>query len=63
MGKSNLETRMTNLEKIVEAHLIESGAIRTDLVWVKKAVWTLAGAVLSYAGITGVAILSYLLKK
>lgn len=32
----SLDKRVTNLEKTVEQHLIESGEIRGDLKWLKK---------------------------
>jgi hypothetical protein len=40
----SLDKRMTNLEKVVENHLIESGGIRSDLKWVKKLLWFVLGS-------------------
>jgi len=42
-----LEKRVDNLEAIVVKHLEESGTIRTDLAWLKKAFWTLTIAVIT----------------
>ncbi len=35
----SLDKRMTKLEETVEKHLIESGEIRGDLKWLKKAIY------------------------
>lgn len=53
---SNLEKRLTKLEDIVTTHLRESGIIQTDLLWLKRAFWTLAGT-----GMT--ALFAYLFKR
>lgn len=42
-----LSERVDHLEGIVVKHLEESGTIRTDLAWLKKAFWTLAAAVIA----------------
>lgn len=39
-----LPERVDKLQEALERHLEESGAIRTDLAWLKKAFWTLAVA-------------------
>ena len=53
---------MTRLEQIVELHLEQSGNIRTDLAWLKKSFWALAGAGITF-NITLIAgLLLYLLK-
>lgn len=39
--------RMDKLEAVIVTHLEESGAIRTDLAWLKKAFWTLAAAMIA----------------
>lgn len=39
----SLDKRLSKLEDIFLQHLAESGEIRGDLKWLKKAVWTLAG--------------------
>lgn len=39
----SLDKRLTKLEDAFILHLTESGEIRGDLRWVKKAIWTLAG--------------------
>ena len=59
----SMEKRMTILEKTLEAHLIESGEIRSDLSWVKKSFWTLTAAVLTFGTVmTGYAF-NHLLSK
>jgi len=40
----SLDKRVTNLEKTVETHLIESGEIRGDLKWLKKITWFVLGS-------------------
>lgn len=37
---------LKELEKLLLQHLEESGEIRSDLKWLKRAFWTLAGAVI-----------------
>lgn len=44
----SLQTRVTKLEETLEKHLIESGEIRSDLSWLKKAFWTLTASVLTF---------------
>lgn len=39
-----LDKRMTKLEETVEKHLIESGEIRGDLKWLKKAIYFVLGS-------------------
>lgn len=39
----SLDKRVTKLEDAFIQHLTESGEIRGDLKWLKKAFWTLAG--------------------
>jgi len=36
---AGLEKRVSKVEDALEQHLIESGEIRGDLKWLKKAVW------------------------
>lgn len=50
------------LKEKLESHLIESGEIRTDLKWLKKAFWVLAGTGVSFNGILAVAILNKIWK-
>jgi hypothetical protein len=38
-----LNKRLDKLEEIVSKHLEESGEIRTDLKWLKKAVYWMVG--------------------
>lgn len=39
----SLDKRVTKLEDAFVQHIAESGEIRGDLKWLKKAFWTLAG--------------------
>jgi len=39
---------LKQLEKIMIEHLKESGEIRADIKWLKRAYWTLAGAGMSF---------------
>ena len=41
-----LAERVDKIEVALVTHLEESGSIRTDLAWLKKAFWTLATAVI-----------------
>lgn len=41
----SLDKRITKLEDMFLQHLAESGEIRGDLKWLKKAFWTLASLV------------------
>lgn len=46
----NISQRVDNLERALETHLIESGSIKTDLIWIKRAimgVFALGGAILT----------------
>jgi hypothetical protein len=40
----SLEKRISRLEEALEKHLIESGEIRGDLKWLKKAIWFILGS-------------------
>lgn len=42
MRLKELEILVNELKKSLETHLQESGEIRTDLKWLKRAFWTLA---------------------
>lgn len=42
----SLSTRVDNLEDTLMKHLEESGVIQTDLLWLKRAFWTLVAGVL-----------------
>jgi hypothetical protein len=37
--KRSVTDRVTKLEEAFTTHLVESGEIRADLAWVKKAIW------------------------
>ena len=54
--------RLTALETKMNEHLEESGTIRTDIAWLTKAFWTLAGAGLTFNVTLAVGIILYLLK-
>lgn len=51
----NISDRLDRIERIVAAHMEESGEIRTDLKWVKKSMWALIGAlstfIVTFAGL------------
>lgn len=42
-----LSERVDSIEKALLHHLEESGEIRADLKWLKKAVWGLGGLILT----------------
>lgn len=46
-----LSDRVDHMEKILEAHLIESGEIRSDLKWLKRSFWSLVGIAGAVAGV------------
>ncbi len=58
-----LEARMSKLEAVVTTHLEESGAIRADLAWLKKAMWALVGAGVTFTVTFLTGILTYLVRK
>jgi hypothetical protein len=58
----NIEKRLSTLEKVVTMHLEESGTIRTDLAWLKKAFWTMAGALVTFNAGVVIALVTKLLK-
>ncbi len=65
-----LEARMSTLEKGFAAHLEQSNVIwttlsenNTDLKWVKKAFWTLAGAMVTFNVTLVVGLVLYLVKR
>jgi hypothetical protein len=41
---AGIEKRVSHLEEALEKHLIESGEIRGDLKWLKKAIWFILGS-------------------
>jgi hypothetical protein len=40
--------KLKDLENLMVEHLKESGEIRADIKWLKRAFWTLAGAGLTF---------------
>ncbi len=54
---------MTHLEAVVTAHLEESGAIRSDLAWLKKAMFALIGAGMTFNVSLAIALITYLLRR
>ncbi len=41
---ASIDKRVSKLEDMMETHLIESGEIRGDLKWLKKAVYFIMGS-------------------
>jgi hypothetical protein len=60
--KDQIEIRLTKLEEALEQHLRESGEIRTDLAWIKKAMWVAVPLIASVPFTLLVTIIAYLLK-
>lgn len=58
----NTDDELKELRMRLEHHLEESGEIRADIRWLKRAFWTLIGAGLTFNGIVAVAILNHLWK-
>lgn len=58
-----LEARMTRLEGIVETHLEQSGGIKTDLAWLKRAFWLVGGGVMTGTITLIVGLVLFLIKK
>jgi hypothetical protein len=54
---------LKELREKLEAHLEESGEIRSDLKWCKKAIWTVAGGVLTFNVMLALAILNYIFRS
>lgn len=57
-----LEARMSQLEAVVTKHLEESGAIRADLAWLKKAMFALAGAGTTFTVTLVVGLILFFIK-
>jgi hypothetical protein len=47
----SLRKEVDTLKQTLETHLIESGEIRSDLSWLKKAFWTLTASILTFGTI------------
>ena len=58
----SLDKRLTKLEDAFLQHLTESGEIRGDLKWLKKAFWTLAGLGVTVAGGLAIEIVRHIWK-
>lgn len=54
---------LQELRAKLEQHLEDSGVIRADIAWLKKAFWTLAGAGVTFNVTLLVGVLVFLLKK
>lgn len=54
---------LKELREKLEKHLEESGEIRTDLKWLKKAFWVLAGAGVTFNVSLAIGLVTYLLHK
>ena len=59
---STINKRLDKLEKQLEDHLIESGEIRSDLKWLKKAFWVLATGGVTFNIIIVGYVVNHLLK-
>ena len=59
---ASMEKRVSHLEETVEMHLIESGEIRGDLKWLKKAFWVLAGLGVTFCGTAAATAFEMLFK-
>lgn len=55
----NISDRLDRIERIVAGHMEESGSIRADLAWLKKATWACVGACLTF----NVGLVTYMLTK
>lgn len=56
----SLDKRLTKLEDAFTIHLTESGEIRADLKWLRKAFWTLAGLGVTVVGAVTGAVVQFL---
>ena len=56
----SLDKRVSKLEDAFIQHLAESGEIRGDLKWLKKAFWTLTGLGITLAAGVAIEILRHL---
>ena len=57
-----LNKDLKELRSKLENHLEESGQIRADIAWLKKAFWTLAGAGVTFNVTLVVGLILFLLK-
>jgi hypothetical protein len=55
--------RMEKLEETMLTHLIESGEIRSDLKWLKRAFWTIAGTGFTFATVMIGYLFNHVLNK
>jgi hypothetical protein len=49
--------------KIVDQLIEEVAGIKADLIWIKKAIWTLAGAGVTFNVTLAISLVMYFLKK
>lgn len=54
---------LKQLEKTIIEHLQESGQIKADLSWLKKAHWIQFAATITFISTAVISIFMYLLKK
>jgi hypothetical protein len=54
---------MKELETLLISHLQESGSIRADLAWLKKAFWVLATANVTFNITLASSLILYLVRK
>ncbi len=53
---------LKQLELMMVKHLEESGLIRADIAWLKRAFWTLAGAGVTFNVMVAAGITLYILR-
>lgn len=54
-----ISERLDRVERILTTHMEESGGIRADLAWIKKAIWACVGACLTF----NVGLVTFVLTK
>ena len=58
-----INKRLEILERTLEAHLIESGEIRSDLKWLKRSFWTLASGIITLNVISVGYVIAHIINK
>ncbi len=62
-AKNGVLMEMKELESLLIQHLQESGAIRADLIWLKKAFWVLATANVTFNVTLASSLILYLVQR
>jgi hypothetical protein len=62
-SKAMSDADLRDLRKKLEDHLEESGEIRSDLKFLKKAFWLLAGGLISFNVMLAIALLNVLVHR